>query len=196
MGRPPKLADAEVLDRATDLLWREGPDAVSIRDLEAALTLRAPSIYRRFGSRDHLIVCCVERYVERVVGGRIRRHLEAAADPLDGLHTFFTSALDPFPGEHRSRGCLLTITAGQAAASTPEILGAAVNTGFDAILDAFRVALVRARADGELPVDADVDALARRLLLAFEGLLVLARAGAPQLHAGVDATFADLVTTR
>jgi AcrR family transcriptional regulator len=195
MGRPAKLADAEVLDRATDLLWREGCDAVSIRDLEVALTLRAPSIYRRFGSRDRLIARCVDRYVERVVRGRVRRHLEAADDPIEGLRSFFTSALDPFPGERGSRGCLLTTTSGQVAARAPEIR-AALTTGFDAILVAFRTALTRGRDRGALAPDTDVDALARRLLMAFEGLLVLARAGAPELHASIDATFADFVTAR
>ncbi len=191
MGRPAKLADVEVLDRATDLLWRDGCDAVSIRDLEAVLTLRAPSIYRRFGSRDHLIATCVDRYVDRVVRVRIRRHLDDAADPLAGLRTFFTSALDPFPGEEAARGCLLTTTAGQAAARVPEI-HAAVRAGLDAIGTAFAAALTRARDRGALPEGADVDALAGRLLMAFEGLLVLARAGATGLDAGIAATFADL----
>jgi AcrR family transcriptional regulator len=191
MGRPAKLADVEILDRATDLLWRDGCDAVSIRDLEAVLTVRAPSIYRRFGSRDHLIAACVDRYVDRVVRGRIRRHLDDAADPLAGLRTFFTSALEPFPCEHASRGCLLTTTAGQDAGRAPEIL-AAVRAGLDAIATAFRAALTRARDRGDLPEDADVDALAGRLLFAFEGLLVLARVGANGLDAGIAATFADL----
>lgn len=55
MARPAKFEDLEVLDRASDLFWRDGCDAVTIRDLEAALDLRAPSIYRRFTTKDGLV---------------------------------------------------------------------------------------------------------------------------------------------
>lgn len=191
MARPAKFDDAEVLDRATDLFWRSGCDAVSIRDLEVALDLRAPSIYRRFATKDQLIAACIDRYVDRVVGGRIRRFLDGTDDPIEGLRSFFTSVLEPHRGEASPRGCLLTVTASQAAFQTPEIR-AAVTAGFDAIESAFRTQIERAQASGQLRDDVDVDATAMGLLVSFEGVLVLARSGADGLLAGTDVTFAAL----
>ncbi len=185
MSRPAKYDDTDLLDRSYDLLWRDGCDAVSIRDLEEALDLKAPSIYRRFHSREELIARSVDRYVERVVGGRIRRHLDGAADPVAGLRSFFISALEPAQGESIARGCLLTVTAGQVATTTPRVR-TAVDAGLGSVEAALRVQVGRAVAMGRTAAGTDPDTLAGALLLAFEGLLVLARTGRPGLVAAVD----------
>jgi AcrR family transcriptional regulator len=188
VARPIKYDDIQILDRASELLWLESPDCVTIRDLEAALDLKAPSIYRRFGSREGLISRAVDRYVERVVGGRIRHFLDAADDPIAGLRAFFTSALEP---EAVPRGCLLTLTAGQSAFANPEIRSS-VTAGLATIETAFRRTLRRAQRTGQLANGADVDAIAALLLTSFEGILVLARTGHSQLEASVEQLFASL----
>jgi TetR/AcrR family transcriptional repressor of nem operon len=185
MGRPPKIDNVQLLDRATALFWKEGCDAVTIRDLESALELRAPAIYRRYPSKNDLIEGCVERYVDRVVGGRIGRHLEASEDPLEGLRTFFASALEPHPGEPTSRGCLLTVTASQTAFQDPAI-SAAVRGGMDRIRLGFQTQIERGRSTGQIRTDVSAQMQATLLLLLFEGLLVLARSGATGLLEGVD----------
>ena len=124
-------------------------------------------------------------------GGRVRRHLDRAADPLAGLRTFFTSVLVVAPGEAGPRGCLLTVTAGQHVYDAPEV-HAAVTNGFDRIEAAFRTQLERARATGQVAADIDIAATSRYLLVAFQGLLLLARAGAPGLTETIDAIFLSI----
>ncbi len=187
--RPLKYHDTDLLDRSADLLWRDGCDAVSIRDLEIALDLKAPSIYRRFHSRDELIARSVDRYVDRVVAARVRRHLGGVEDPVDGLRAFFTSALEPAAGEALPRGCLLTLTAGQAAGAVPAV-GDAVAAGMATVERALRAQVGRAADQGRTAPGSDPDALSTALLLAFEGLLVLARTGRSGLSAAVDELFA------
>ncbi len=179
------------MDRAIEVFWKNGVDAVSIRDLEVALELRAPSIYRRFHSKEQLLVRCLDRYVESEVGGRIARLLDDADDPLDGLRRFFTSVLRRHPGERQLRGCLLTTTSGHDEAAT-EAVRSAVDRGFASIERAFRRQIERAVAVGQLDADADPDAAAKALLMSFQGLLVLARSGAGGLRDGIDATFRNL----
>ena len=191
MGRPAKLDDLEILDRATTLFWRDGCDAVTVRDLEVALDLRAPAIYRRFPTKDALVERCVERYVDRVVGGRVRRHLECSDDPLDGLRSFFASALEPHPGEETSRGCLLTVTASQTAFQDPAIR-AAVRAGMDRIRRGFQAQIERGQATGRIRTDVSAEVQAKHLLLVFEGLLVLARAGSTDVLDSVELGLACL----
>jgi AcrR family transcriptional regulator len=191
MGRPPKFDDVEILDRATALFWRDGCDAVTVRDLESALDLRAPAIYRRYASKNVLIQRCVERYVGRVVGSRVRHHLESSADAIDGLRSFFASSLEPHPGEEMSRGCLLTVTASQTAFQDPAI-GAAVRAGMDAIRRGFQAQIERGREAGQIRTDVSAEVLATHLLVVFEGLLVLARSGATDLMDSVDLSLASL----
>lgn len=194
MARHPKYADDVLLARATDLFWQDGVDAVSIRDLEVALDLRAPSIYRRFHSRDQLLALCLDRYVDHVIGDRIRYFFDVTEDPLGGLRAFFTSTLRPHPGEQRSRGCLLTTTSGHATAASPAIREA-LGHGFETIRTAFRTQIARAVDAGQLAPQTDPEATARALLLSFEGVLVLARGGATDLPAAIDATFEALTLT-
>jgi len=183
--RPAKYDDTELLDRSYELLWRDGCDAVTIRDLEAALDLKAPSLYRRFRSRDELIARSVDRYVDRVVAGRIRRHLTGVDDPVAGLRSFFLSALEPVPGEPGSRGCLLTVTAGQAAWSDAGVRSA-VDAGLRTVESALGRQVARAHELGRTGPGADVDVLTTTLLTALQGLLLLARAGRTDLGPGVD----------
>ena len=185
MPRSAKFDDSDLLDRSYELLWRDGCDAVSIRDLEIAMGIKAPSIYRRFHSRDELIARSVDRYVDRVVAARIRRHLVGASDPVAGLRSFFTSALVPSPGESAPRGCLLTVTAGQTASSDPGVKDA-VDAGMGIVEQAFLDQVRRAGADGRLARDVDAVTTATGLLMAFEGLLVLARSGRTDLSVVVD----------
>lgn len=191
MARPQKFDDADILDRATDLFWRQGGDGASIRELEAALELKAPAIYRRFHSKEDLLARCIDRYVERTVAGRVRVFLDGAADPLEGLHAFFTSTLEPHPGEARLRGCLLTSTAAQTAASSP-VVKAALERGFETIETAFRRQLKRAQAAGRLAKNLDIDATAKALLIWLQGLLAIAPNSADGLPAAIDAALNGL----
>lgn len=185
MPRPTRFDDGDLLDASYDLLWRDGCDAVSIRDIEAALGVKAPSLYRRFHSRAQLVTRSVDRYVERVVTGRVRRHLAGSDDPVEGIRSFFVSALEPAGDEDRPRGCLLTVTSGQAAVAEPGVR-AAVVAGIGVVEGALRTQVGRAHGDGRTGPGTDPDALAVALLLAFEGLMVLARTGRPGLVPAVE----------
>ncbi len=188
MGRPTKLRLDEVLKRATNLFWMQGSDAVSTRDLEAVLGLRAPAIYRRFQSKDELLARCIDYYVDTVIAGRIQRILDDAADPLSGLHHFFTSTLEPHGREPRLRGCLLANTAAHADGQVPEVR-AAIHRGWRLIDSTFRHQITRAQRAGQLDTRLDPEALSQALLMSLQGLLTLVRAGATDLQPGIDATF-------
>jgi len=191
MGRPPKIDDTQLLDRATALFWRDGADAVTIRDLEVALDLRAPAIYRRYPTKDALIESCVQRYVDRVVDRRIRRHLENSEDPIEGLRSFFVTTLEPHPGEETTRGCLLTVTANQTVFADPAIR-TAVRAGMDRIRVAFQTQIERGQASGQIRTDVSAETQAMHLMLLLEGLLVLGRSGSTDVLDGVDLGLASL----
>ncbi len=188
MGRPTKLQRDEVLKRATDLFWAKGSDAVSTRDIEATLGLRAPAIYRRFRSKHELLARCVDHYVDTVVAGRILRKLDDAIDPLHGLHDFFTSTLEPHGREARLRGCLLANTATHIDGQVPEVQ-AAIHRGWRLIDSAFRRQVARAQRAGQLDAHLEPDGLSQALLMSLQGLLTLVRAGATDLQPGIDAIF-------
>ena len=191
MGRPAKLEPDEILKRATHLFWAQGCDAVSTRDLEAELDLRAPAIYRRFRSKDELLGRCLDYYIDTVIVARIRRFLEDADDPLQGLHDFFTSTLEPLGRERQLRGCLMANTATHADGQVPEIR-AAIHRGWGLMDSAFQEQIARAQRAGQLDADLDPEAVSQALIMSLLGLLTLVRAGITDLRPGIDATFRRL----
>ncbi len=195
MARPPKYDDDEILDRALRLFWTRGWSATSIRELEAELDLKAPAIYRRFGSKDGLSQAVLDHYVDRVVRRRIAKYLSAEGDPIANIREFLVSGVTLPPDGGALIGCLLTTT----ALESPEVsreLAAALTAGQAVIEDALRCELERARDIGALAVGLDVDRALGVLTLAWHGLMVLARSGesAAQLmshaHAAADAVSA------
>ncbi len=192
MARPPKTSDTALLDRAADLVWRVGADAVSIRDLEVDLDLKAPSIYRRFHSRTELISRAIDRYTDTVVAGRIARYFDDADDPVAGLHGFLSTARKPMPGEVHPRGCLLTVTAAQEVHGDP-MVRASVDRGLRMIADGLRRTTLRLSASGRLRADMDHETAADLLFVGFEGLVTLARARIDGLDSMVDAVMHAVV---
>lgn len=188
MARPEKMTTQDVLHRATELFWKKGSDAVSTRDLETALGLRAPAIYRRFESKGILLARCIDHYVDEVVEPRVVRALDEAPDPLVGLKRFFLEMLRPHGCEPRLRGCLLTNTVAHRKPRGPE-LDAALTRGFDVIRQAIQRQIQRAIDQGQINKTSDPIALTKALFMSLQGLLVLSRAGETNLDTGIEATF-------
>ena len=192
MGRPAKTMDSDVLDITYALAWQRGCDDVTIRDLEAALDLRAPSIYRRFRSRDELLATAIERYVECVVDVRVRRYLEGA-DPLHGIRRFFLTATDATTNPATPRGCLLATTSQQSSYAVP-VIRDAVNRGLSRVDEGLRSALDRA-ADAGHQFASPHPELARALLQGFLGVLMLVRCGHGDLEPSVSVLLDALLAT-
>ncbi len=176
MGRSPKFDDDEILDRAMSTFWRRGWSQTSIRDLERTLELKAPSIYRRFDSKDGLGVAVVEHYVDRVVRRRVDKYLGGDGDPVDAVRAFLERSVTQAGDGGRLWGCLLTTTSLEADTCDPALVGA-LDRGFGVIEAGLRGEVHRAAELGRLAPDVDPDDVVATLTLAMQGLMALARAG-------------------
>ncbi|MFE9674551.1 TetR/AcrR family transcriptional regulator [Streptomyces sp. NPDC006259] len=176
------------------LFRRRGYLGASLRDIEEATGLHPGSLYRTFQSKDGLFHAALEAYNEQVVQDRVRIHLLEPADPLAGIGSFFTSAIET--GTEPDPGCLLTNTAVESF-TLPQT-AAGVHHGLAAIESGFTDALTRARHGGTTPPDLDVRTTATHLLALYQGLLVLVRAGLPRttLHNVTDGAMASIGSLR
>ncbi|MET9503665.1 TetR/AcrR family transcriptional regulator [Streptomyces sp. NPDC006622] len=176
------------------LFRRRGYLGASLRDIEEATGLHPGSLYRTFQSKDGLFHAALEAYNEQVVQDRVRIHLLEPADPLAGIRSFFTSAIET--GTEPDPGCLLTNTAVESF-TLPQT-AAGVHHGLAAIESGFADALTRARHGGTAPPELDVGTTATHLLALYQGLLVLVRAGLPRttLHNVTDGAMASIGSLR
>lgn len=183
MARPPRFDDDEILDRAMVELWRHGWANTSIRDLEQALQLKAPSIYRRFDTKAGLGVAVVEHYVERVVRRRIEKYLPGSGDPVENIQAFLECAVMPAETDDELWGCLITTiavdTGGPAGGEAAPELAAALRRGLAAIEAGLRCEVERAAHVGRLAETIDVESATGTIALVMQGLMAQARAGVP-----------------
>ena len=163
MARPRGFDRDQALETAMRLFWERGYEDTSISDLTTAMGIASPSLYAAFGDKQRLFEEAVERYASgpgAVVGTAL---LEPTA--REAIERMLTDAARLYAAAERPRGCLivneprLTDRRGESDAA---ILGR----------------LRRGVAEGDLPTDTDVDALAAYICAVITGMSARARDGA------------------
>jgi AcrR family transcriptional regulator len=176
-GRPRAYDPETALAQALAVFWDLGFAATSLDALSAATGMNRPSLYGAFGDKKALYLKALERFTvnaEAAIGQalavpRLREALERFYCGARRLHV---------SGEEGQRGCLLVGTAAVESVHDCDIR-ASLNdalTRFDALIEA---RLRRARAEGELPADADIGGLTKVVTAALYASAVRARAGDP-----------------
>ena len=178
MARNPKFDDDEILDRAMTAFWQGGWSRTSVRDLEAALDLKAPSIYRRFGTKEGMGVAVVDHYIERVVRRRVDKLLHRDGDPIENITRFLETSVTESGDGGRLLGCLLTTTSLEAGDADGH-LAAALRRGLAVIEAGIRAEIERAAGLGQLADGVETEDAIAATTLAMQGLMALSRSGAP-----------------
>jgi AcrR family transcriptional regulator len=174
IGRPRNFDTDQALERALDVFWRKGYEGASICDLTAAMGINPPSLYAAFGNKEALFRQALDRYVE-IQGAHIRKALVVpkARDAIAALlHGYARSLTD----KSNPAGCLVVqgiSGAGEHAQCIRDMLNAKRAAGEKDV----RERLKRAKAEGELPEDADPAALARYFSTVSQGMAVQAASG-------------------
>ncbi|MEU8321558.1 helix-turn-helix domain-containing protein [Nonomuraea sp. NPDC048881] len=172
MARSKEFDPEVALDRALDLFWERGYEATSMADLVERLGLARASIYGTFGGKRELYVKALERYLAR------RNVVEPLAQPgpaVPAVRAFLDAYVAEILADELRRGCMVVNTAVEFASRDAE-LARRVTASWAELETALAAALVRARAQGEIPESKDPYALARFLLVLLQGLRVLGRA--------------------
>ncbi|TDC27320.1 TetR/AcrR family transcriptional regulator [Streptomyces sp. 8K308] len=195
MARPRQFDEQDVVARATDLFWRRGYHATSVRDLGEELELTPSSMYRTFKDKHTLFLRALDHYratesaeAEQRLGAADRPARQALRDWLLWLVTCPT-------GDEPARGCLVVNTATELG-TTDALVHQRTEAAFEVTREALRSLLTEGRAQGELPADLDLDAAVELLFTTVLGLRVRERAGHDhaRLTTAVDAAIRALPT--
>lgn len=120
MGRKKKYDEAEVLEKAMFLFWRNGYNSVSTRDLADAMGINQYSLYASFQSKEALFVHALKRYMDAMVTGWFVRPLIDQADGLTGIRLFFENFVAPGNGSI-PLGCLICNTIVETEKPKPDV---------------------------------------------------------------------------
>ncbi|WP_131738992.1 TetR/AcrR family transcriptional regulator [Actinomadura roseirufa] len=176
MARTKEFDPDAALRRALDLFWERGYEATSMADLVERLGIARASIYATFGGKRELYLKALGRYVsttDPVVGEALARPGPVLPAVRELVERFAAES-----GRDRPRlGCMVVNAAVELGPRDAEA-ARLVEASWAFLEASLTSALTRARAQGELPPDRDPRALARLLLVLFQGMRVLGRAPA------------------
>jgi AcrR family transcriptional regulator len=181
MGRPREFDVDQALDRALDVFRRKGYEGASLSALTRAMGITRPSLYAAFGNKDALYRQVLDRY-ERGPASYVARAL-AAATARATAEQLLHAAADLLASPGSPAGCLIVqgaLACGDGARGPRR----AVIERREAMLAGLRKRFERARAEGDLALDASPADLARYLTTIVNGMAVAAASGATrtQLH--------------
>jgi AcrR family transcriptional regulator len=175
MGRARTFDADEALDRAMTLFWSKGYEGTSLSDLTEAMGISRPSLYAAYGNKEELFRKALGRYGEGP--SSYERDALAQQSARAVAESLLRGAADVQTDPATPAGCLAVLgTTYCAEESSP--VGKTVIAFRLAGHAAIRERLERARAEGDLPADADPMALTHYLGTVVCGMAVLAASGA------------------
>lgn len=174
MPRPREFEPEEVVEKAMKLFWRKGYGATSIQDLVDETGVNRASLYATFGDKHSLFLRALARYTRSVVPSRAGI-LERPDSSLPQIREYFATLACDLSGPDHYLGCLMVNSAVELAVDDPEV-AETVTDHLARLETAFAGALGRAVERGEIPEPSDVPALARFLMGAAQGLMVVGKA--------------------
>lgn len=175
MARTKEFDPDAALQSALELFWRRGYEATSMADLVEALGIGRASIYATFGNKHDLYLKALERYAQ-VQDPGLLADLSRPGPALPAVREVVRRfGSEAGSDEAARRGCFVTNTAAELGPHD-EAAARRVERSWEHLETLLHSALVRARAQGELPADRDPLTLARMLLVLMQGLRVVGKA--------------------
>ncbi len=174
MGRHREFDVNEALDAAVKVFWQKGFEGTTYADLVEAIGVERPALYSAFGNKEALFLKALARYDERYLD--YMPEALALATAREVATRIIHQAIDlntRFP-EHT--GCL-GINGALAVSDDAEHVRRALNEYRLAGQERLRQRFTQAKADGDLPEDADPLALAAFVTTVTQGIAVQAKAG-------------------
>jgi TetR/AcrR family transcriptional repressor of nem operon len=171
-GRPRQFDEREVLERAMQLFWEKGYQAVGLSELLARMGISRQSLYATFGNKRELFVRAIHHYRETQLAQALAllgREGSRVANVKDVVRFFEGLATDG-----SCRGCLVANTLVELGPHDEEVSHLLRET-LGLLQGAIEAALREAQAQGELAPSKSPLELSRALTNAIIGLAVTGR---------------------
>ncbi|MEW1866374.1 TetR/AcrR family transcriptional regulator [Streptomyces sp. NPDC088194] len=176
MARPRQFDEKNAVRSATELFWRRGYHATSVRDLGDELKLTPSSLYRTFTDKHTLFLRALDHY-RATESAEAQQRLDTADRPVRQVLREWMLWLVTCPADGKSgRGCFVVNTATELG-TTDEKVRRRTEAAFEVTRQALRSVLAEGRDRGELSAGLDIDGAVELLFTTVLGLRVRERAG-------------------
>lgn len=175
LGRPRAFDADEALDKAMVVFWQQGYEGASLTDLTEAMGISRKSLYAAYGNKEELFRKVLRRYTD----GPASYVVDALKAPTarEAAAMFLTGSVHANTTPGWPTGCLGVqgaLAVGETGQVAHDVLAEWRALGQMHLRDRFR----RAVRQGDLPVEADPEMIARYVMTIANGLAVQASGGA------------------
>lgn len=175
IGRPREFDTEKALELATSLFWRKGYEGTSLSDLIETMGITRPSLYAAFGNKEALFRRVLARYEAKA--GEYRTRALEASTAFEVARQLLEGAADLHGDKGNPVGCL-GVHGALACSDEADPIRREMSSHRIAGEAAIRQRLKRAKAQGDLPADANPSDLARFLSVVIYGMAVQSVGGA------------------
>ncbi len=173
MTKKTKYDRQEVIDKATNLYWKKGFHATSMRNLQDEIDMRPGSIYAAFGSKDELFKEALKNYT-----GMALTQLQQFRDEHDSviatLTAFIKAQVIDTQNDAPNGMCMLAKTIGELTEDNQDLIDT-TKVHLGEIVNAFILLIKEAQALGEIDKDKNAEDLAIHIQIQIAGLRTFAK---------------------
>jgi TetR/AcrR family transcriptional repressor of nem operon len=169
MARPAEFDRERVLDQAKNLFWRQGYRLTTINDLVQVTGMQPGSLYAAFKSKEKLFLLVIDEYA-REMRNLIQSIFAQSRSALAGVKGFIDFVYEQASQGSEWQGCLLVNSMVEFSHGGEGDIQEHLRIAYAEMENLFARQLNQARADGELRIDADPQALAAYLITCLWGL--------------------------
>jgi TetR/AcrR family transcriptional regulator, transcriptional repressor for nem operon len=170
LTRKGRATRERIVTTAATLMFDRGVAGTSIEDVQAAAGVSSSQIYHYFRDKRALVRAVIACQTDAVLGAQ--QPLLDRLDSVEALRKWRDLLVGLQRERHYEGGCPIGSLAGELAEADPAAR-AALAAGFGLWESAIRAGIQAMRDRGELPGEADPERLARALLAALQGGLLL-----------------------
>jgi AcrR family transcriptional regulator len=175
-GRPRTFDRDAALQAAMKTFWKLGYEGASMAELTEAMGINSPSLYAAFGSKEELFQEAVQLYLE-TEDRTTRSILDQEPTARAAIHATLRHSAGNLARPGFPHGCLLILGDSNASSANKSVRDYLCQRRKE-LQAGLQQRLRRGIADGDVPANADVEAMAAFYMTLMRGLSLRARDGA------------------
>jgi len=175
-GRPRSFDRDAALRMAMKTFWKFGYEGASMAVLTDAMGINSPSLYAAFGSKEELFREAVRLYLE-TEDSKGKAILDGEPTARAAIHAMLRNSVGNLARPGAPHGCLLILGDSNATPENDRVRQYLCQRRRD-IQAGLEARLQRGIADGDLPPETDIRAMAAFYMTVLQGLSLRARDGA------------------
>ena len=173
MSKTAKFDRQEVINKATNLYWKNGFHATSMRHLQEEVDMRPGSIYAAFGNKDGLFKETLKNYTDMGLA-QIANSRRNTKSPIAALKNFVKSVVIESQKTAPNGMCMLAKTIAELTDEHEELIQ--VTKGYLREIEcALKNLIEEAQSQGEINQDTDPSYLASHVQIQIAGLRFYAK---------------------